>query len=299
MPSSSSDPGAVPTLRVSRAEAKGKMSSQIEKGRQLLASSIGSPEDLAEGRTRFKKWDDFNTTLLKTLFDSSEISDEYNRPVRGFVDLSSTAATRIRNHYMDVETKVTRLESVMDRMILYEEPTLVATRESSAATGQASTVVSAGDFRELQPFLDTFRADHPDPNRCVFLMMKYQGTPLHRRITEAIRNSCSVHGLEGLRADDKRYSDDLLPNVRTYMHGCNSGIAVIERLTEDEFNPNVSLEVGYMMAQGKPVCLLKDKTLTSLQTDLVGRLYDPFDTQEPESTIPPVLEKWLIDKGKV
>ena len=130
-------------------------------------------------------------------------------------------------------------------------------------------------------------------------MMKYGETPLHGRITHAIRDTCSQHGIHALRADDKRYSDDLLANVRTYMHGCNSGIAVIERLTKEDFNPNVSLEVGYMMAQGKPVCLLKDKTLASLQTDLMGRLYDPFDTQDPEKTILPVLEKWLKDKRLV
>ena len=152
-------------------------------------------------------------------------------------------------------------------------------------------------FPELAPFVQLFGNDHPDPQRSVFLMMKYQETTLHDRIVKTVRDTCTQHAIQALRADDKRYSDDLLANVRTYMHGCSAGIAVIERLPADEFNPNVSLEVGYMMAQGKPVCLLKDNTLTSLQTDLVGRLYDPFDTHDPETTIPPVLEKWLKDKG--
>ena len=159
--------------------------------------------------------------------------------------------------------------------------------------------MTSADFPELAPSIQRFRSDHPDPQQCAFLMMKFQETPLHNRIIKAVRDTCSQHEIQALRADDKRYADDLLANVRTYMHGCSSGIAVLERLTEDEFNPNVSLEVGYMMAQGKPVCLLKDETLSFLHTDLLGRLYDPFDTQDPENTIPPVLQKWFRDKGIV
>ncbi|MCX5713215.1 MAG: hypothetical protein NT033_00025 [Candidatus Omnitrophica bacterium] len=91
--------------------------------------------------------------------------------------------------------------------------------------------------------------------------------------------------MKGLRADDKCYHDDLFPNILTYLWGCSIGIAVFERLEADEFNPNVSLEVGYMRALGKPICLLKDKTLRTLQTDLIGKLYTPFDPQNPEGSI--------------
>lgn len=52
-----------------------------------------------------------------------------------------------------------------------------------------------------------------------------------------------------------------------------------------------------MMALKRPVCLLKDKTLRELPSDLVGRLYKPFDPQDPNKSIPPVLRQWLGDKG--
>ncbi len=51
-----------------------------------------------------------------------------------------------------------------------------------------------------------------------------------------------------------------------------------------------------MRALRKPVCLLKDQTLTTLQTDLVGKLYKQFDPQKKSETIPEVFEKWLRDK---
>jgi hypothetical protein len=74
---------------------------------------------------------------------------------------------------------------------------------------------------------------------------------------------------------------------------CGFGIAVFERLTQDQFNPNVSLEVGYMMALRKPVCLLKDLTLHSLSSDLAGKIYENFDVQRPEETLPLALDNWL------
>jgi hypothetical protein len=50
-----------------------------------------------------------------------------------------------------------------------------------------------------------------------------------------------------------------------------------------------------MMALGKRVCLLKDKTVDTLQFDLVHRLYKPFDFLSPADTIPGQLERWLAD----
>lgn len=152
---------------------------------------------------------------------------------------------------------------------------------------------------ELAHLLFAFRRDYPDSTRCGFLMMPFTETPAHRVIAKTIRDTCMHYGLRALRADDHRYSDELLPNIRTYMHGCGFGIAVFERLVVEHFNPNVSLEVGYMLALGKPVCLLKDKTLTTLPSDLVGRLYENFDVQRVADTLPEVLARWLRQKGLV
>ena len=129
--------------------------------------------------------------------------------------------------------------------------------------------------------------------------MKFGKTPAHTAITEIVRETLKKYGLEALRADDKEYHEDLFPNVQTYMHGSGFGIAVMERIEAEEFNPNVSLEVGYMLAHRKPVLLLKDSTLKGLHADLVGKLYRPFDFQRPQETIPTQLKSWLEDKGLI
>lgn len=163
-----------------------------------------------------------------------------------------------------------------------------------------SDVTAVGEAPvEIYDSLRRFREDYPDSASVAFILMQFGSTRAHDEIAGAIKDALAAHGITGVRADDKRYHDDLFYNVLTYMHRCGLGIAVFERIEEDRFNPNVSLEVGYLFAMRKPVCLLKDQTLETLHADLVGRLYDPFDPQDPAGTIPPKVSKWLSDKGLV
>lgn len=145
--------------------------------------------------------------------------------------------------------------------------------------------------------LATFRLDHPDPAKVAFVMMRFGTTRAHTTITETIRSTLQPLGITALRADDKEYHQDLFPNVLTCVFGCGFGIAVFECLEHEQHNPNVALEVGYMYALRKPVCLLKDKTLRDMPADIIGRLYRPFDAQNPSGTIPETLSKWLKDQG--
>lgn len=150
---------------------------------------------------------------------------------------------------------------------------------------------------EIQDSLEHFRRDYPDAAKVAFIMMKFGQTQAHKNIVDAVRAALKPHGIVGVRADDKHYHDDLYYNIMTYIFGCGLGVSVFERIEAEEFNPNVAFEVGYMAALRKPVCLLKDKTLKALQTDLIGKLYRPFDPQDPMKTIVPELTKWMQDKG--
>jgi len=152
---------------------------------------------------------------------------------------------------------------------------------------------------ELTNSIAAFQRDNPDPLRVAFIMMQFAKTRIHEEISETIRATLAKYGIAGLRADDKEYHEDLFPNVQTYIHGCSFGIAVFERLQGEEFNPNVALEVGYTRALRKPVCLLRDSTLKTLPTDLVGKLYRSFDTQNVHATLPEVLIKWMEDRDMV
>lgn len=150
---------------------------------------------------------------------------------------------------------------------------------------------------ELRDALGSFKADYPEPSKVAFLMMRFGKTSAHWGIVEGLKKSLDPLGIVAVRADDKQYHDDLLPNILTYVYGCGFGIAIFERIETEEFNPNVALEVGYMLALRKQVCLLKDRTLKTLHADLVGKLYRVFDPLDPIKSIPDELTRWLSDKG--
>ena len=150
---------------------------------------------------------------------------------------------------------------------------------------------------EIASGLEKFRADYPIGQKTAFIIMQFGNTTPHKAIVACIKSTLEKHGITALRADDKEYMDDLFPNIKTYMHACDFGVAVYDRITEDDFNPNVSLEVGYMLGMGKNVLLLKDQTLKSLNTDLTGKLYKAFDTTAIDTTMPAHIEKWLLDRG--
>lgn len=152
---------------------------------------------------------------------------------------------------------------------------------------------------EIAMPLDRFRTKFPDPKKTGFLIMRFAAEKPYANIVSAIKNAGKELGLEIIRADENEFHSDLFNNVRTHLHGCGFGIAIYERISTDEPNANVGLEVGYLMAMGKPVLLLKDKTLEVLQTDLAGKLYKTFDPHDPDGTIPDQLNKWLEGYGIV
>jgi len=150
---------------------------------------------------------------------------------------------------------------------------------------------------EITDSFNRFRKDHPDPSKIAFIIMQFGETRAHEEIMEGVKLELKKYGIRGLRADDCPYHDDLFYNVLTYVYGCSFGVAIFERIEKEEFNSNVAFEVGYLMALSKPVCLLKDKTLKVLQTDLIGKLYEPFDPQDAIKSISIGLGKWLQTKG--
>jgi hypothetical protein len=150
---------------------------------------------------------------------------------------------------------------------------------------------------EIASGVEKFNKDYPDRPKIAFIIMQFGSTPAHNTMVQIIKDTLNKFNIVGLRADDKQYLDDLFPNVKVYLHCCTFGIVIFDRITEDDFNSNISLEVGYLLGMNKNVLLLKDKTLKSLPTDLTGELYKEFDTQCIEITIPPQIEKWLKDKG--
>ena len=230
----------------------------------------------APGRYRFEVESGLPKNSRLTLVQGQELLDEY----------------RLDAHFVPIEETGAPTAG--------ELPSLVSSGERKGGSYNKTDVVVSHNPdedipRSIAESILRFRRDYPDKQKTAFIMMRFGTTETHRIITQTIKETLAERGLTALRADDKWYDPDLYTNMQTYMYGCGFGIAVFERIESDAVNPNVALEVGYMSGLRKPVCLLKDRTITVLQADLMGRLYKPFDPQHVQASISEQLTKWLED----
>ena len=142
--------------------------------------------------------------------------------------------------------------------------------------------------------IGAFLRDHPF-ERNVFGISRYPDDsdtrdPLNPNFSVA-RATLSEYSLEFHLASDRNVADELWPNVAASMWACRFGIAFIESRVEADVNRNVLIEVGAMLMTGRRCVLLKDCSVDSMPTDLVGHIYKEIDLDDPE-TIEQALQEW-------
>jgi hypothetical protein len=153
-------------------------------------------------------------------------------------------------------------------------------------------------LQHLEPGIRQLLDDHPDYDRNVFIMMRFLETEQMLGIRDAIVQSLEQRGYTGIRADDRDYTGELWTNIEVCMACCRLGVAVFEDVEERDFNPNVSLELGYMLGRGKRCLILKERRLPNLPADVIHRLYKPFDIFKIEETIDAQVGQWVdVDLG--
>ena len=147
--------------------------------------------------------------------------------------------------------------------------------------------------RHLEPYLRAFLEDHPDPSRNVFVMMRFSASEQITQIHDAIVAGLAEHGMNAVRADDRDYTGELWSNIEVYLTGCQYGIAVFEDIEQRDYNPNVSLELGYLMGRGKRTLLLKEKRLPNMPSDVVHRLYKEFNGYDIDNSVRREVGTWI------
>ncbi len=65
---------------------------------------------------------------------------------------------------------------------------------------------------------------------------------------------------------------------------------MFEEIDRSDFNPNISLELGY--ALGRRRLLLKDRRMPRLPTDTCGKIYRDFDAYDVQSSLTAQVEAW-------
>jgi predicted nucleotide-binding protein len=137
----------------------------------------------------------------------------------------------------------------------------------------------------------------------VFIMMSYKDDDRYRKTIQTIKRTLKDNGFNGLLASDKTVNSQLWGNVQAYMLACKYGIAIITReeerkgtktkITTSQYNPNVAIELGFMLSRGKDVLILKDKVLEKIPTDVMGSLYQDFDLDNPRRSLARTVKRWI------
>lgn len=129
--------------------------------------------------------------------------------------------------------------------------------------------------------------------KTAFIIMKFSEDERFKKALEIIKSKLTEYDIVGIRADEQQFASTIWENIKVYMDNADYGIAIAESVEDQYINSNVSVEIGYMLALKKKVCLLKEKSLDKLHSDFAGIIYNEFDIDDVEGTLPITLEKWM------
>ncbi len=144
------------------------------------------------------------------------------------------------------------------------------------------------------PVLAKFKV--PESN--LFMMTRFSDTAYHAAISAAVADGVNAFGLEFVRADNPNWSASTLwERVQYCLDACHFGVAVFESIDRSDFNPNIFLELGYLMALKRQCLLLKEQRLQGLPADLGGHMYKTFDSMDIRPTVLGQVADWLKEIG--
>jgi len=119
-----------PLLIVPKWEAQDLITERIKIGKELLNSRISTFEVLDIERKKYYNWSKYNDQLLSKIFSNSTISEEYTHWSGIMVTGGQpNLGDEVKDHYDDVKEKVARLESIIERLGLFEEAKSVTEKD--------------------------------------------------------------------------------------------------------------------------------------------------------------------------
>ncbi len=86
----------------------------------MLETHITNDQELEQARRAYYTWDEYNIALLRKLFNTVEISKEY-QPLFAIGGYSHFDA-KVKDHFEDINYRLRKLESIRERLPLHNEP---------------------------------------------------------------------------------------------------------------------------------------------------------------------------------
>ncbi|MEJ8809431.1 nucleotide-binding protein [Variovorax ureilyticus] len=265
-------------LTIAHDAAKARLQERIAKGMEIKRGSVRSREEYEHLQNEFYKWDAFNTELLKRTFTTTELADEYSH----FVGLLSvggvdTLGEMIADLFKDIDGKIHRIDSIIERLELIPMAGSAAVAESATRSDRPASKVSN------KVFVVHGRDEVAKTNLEVFLHEnKLEPIVLHRQADEGmtIIEKFEKHGDVGyafilLTPDEIAYlaAEEVKPDA--------------ERRKEFRARPNVIFEFGYFvgrLGRARVCCLYTGDVV--IPSDLSGMVYKRYERSIEEVAYP-------------
>jgi len=121
---SSSPPPSLdpPKLARPRLEVAAQLIERVNVGKEIQSRAIQTADDLGAYGADATKWTEYNFDLLKLLFTNDAVASEYRFSIPQFL-VTHDDRLNFRNSQTKILRQITKLESILERLDLYAEPT--------------------------------------------------------------------------------------------------------------------------------------------------------------------------------
>jgi len=244
-------------LSVSRSEAKSKLLQIYDAGKEVKEIVIFSESELDESEKQYKKWSEYNVKLLKTIFNTDLIANEYlytSGVTSAKPDRVNPFPGRLKNFQNTLDAKLNKLESIINRLASF------------------------------QTEFDSF--EKPINENCIFI--GHSRSELWRELKEFIEDELNIKTIT--YESEPKASDSLTSISEKQLNSATFSILIltIEGKTKDDKNRallNVIYETGLFQGKlgFKKVLILYQEGIEDL-TNFPGMQYIKFVDKNIEQT---------------
>jgi predicted nucleotide-binding protein len=244
-------------------------------GRSLMEKQIGSRTDYEALQKDYSKWNIFNNELLKQLFTTEDLANEYSAStfgpmVIGYEESFSEKVAKLKEQF---DTKLHRLDTIIDRLELYAVASIVSDIKESTSTDSKKHV----ETRKV--FIVHGRDDAAKANLEAFVReIGLEPIVLHRQADGGLT---VIEKFE--KHSDVGYAFILLtPDELAYL-ASESSKPEANRTIERRARPNVIFEWGFFVGKlGRPsVCCISTGNV-DLPSDMNGLVTKRYQSSVEE-----------------
>ncbi len=252
-------------LMVPEGEAKTKLQERIKKGNELREAQICSVENYGALQREYGKWNEYNNELLKRLFTTEEIFNQYSSWVGSISLRELSLGEKVAELHKSIDLKIHRLDSIIERL------ELIPLRSSSLQAAEQNLGRSKVNTKKV--FVVHGHDEVAKANLEIFLKeIGLEPVVLHRQADEGLT---IIEKFE--KHSDVGYAFILLtPDEIAYVKS-EDDKEDVDRVKEYRARPNVIFEFGYFvgkLSRSKVCCLYTGNVV--LPSDMGGIIYKKF-----------------------